>query len=552
MKARILVVGGTGAFGQRLVEGLLATTEASVLVGGRNPQRHADWFRSLQARFGDRRIEPITIDRQAAFEPLRATKPFCVVDAAGPFQGEEPHLARAAIAAGCHYVDLADARDFVAGFTVLDAAAREAHVLAATGASSTPALSGAALAALTEGWQQVDDIAVAISPGNRAPRGLSVVEAILAYAGQPVRVRLNGRWTTRPGWGELIRRELPGLGRRWLSLCETPDLDLLPAHYPSARNVRFRAGLELSILHLGLWLLAWPVRLRLIRSLRPFAPILQTVASWFEPFGSDRGGMSVEASGRDREGRPIRAVWSLVAEAGDGPNIPTLPALALIQGLLDGRITARGARIASSLLSLDSIESEFSRFRITTRRSLCWPQGDNLFEKVLGPDIARLPPLVRQIHTGANLHLTGRATIDGAGNGLARIIAKLFGLPAGAQNISADVLLKRQNDKEIWVRRFGLSTFRSTLRPGPAPRRVCERFGLFDFELEMTPDETGYALSIAGWHIGPLRLPMFLAPQTPARAFVDQQGRYCFDVAIALPLIGRLVRYRGWLVPDEG
>jgi hypothetical protein len=34
---RILVVGGAGAFGQRLVEGLLATTEASVIVAGRFP-----------------------------------------------------------------------------------------------------------------------------------------------------------------------------------------------------------------------------------------------------------------------------------------------------------------------------------------------------------------------------------------------------------------------------------------------------------------------------------------------------------------------------------
>jgi saccharopine dehydrogenase-like NADP-dependent oxidoreductase len=43
------------------------------------------------------------------------------VDAAGPFQGAEPRVARAAIAAGLHYVDLADARDFVAGFRALDA-----------------------------------------------------------------------------------------------------------------------------------------------------------------------------------------------------------------------------------------------------------------------------------------------------------------------------------------------------------------------------------------------------------------------------------------------
>ena len=47
-----------------------------------------------------------------------------------------------------------------------------------------------------------------------------------------------------------------------------------------------------------------------------------------------------------------------------------------------------------------------------------------------------------------------------------------------------------------------------------------------------------------------LPLPRFLAPRSQARAFVDDTGRYRFDVPITLPLIGALVHYRGWLVAD--
>ncbi|MEE1610769.1 DUF4166 domain-containing protein [Microvirga sp. CF3016] len=550
MTDRILVVGGAGAFGRRLVESLLATTDAIVLIGGRRPQRHAGLVQDLKTRYGDRRIDVIVIDRDAPLDAMRTSKPFCVVDAAGPFQGQEPHLAKAAIAAGCHYVDLADARDFVADFSALDAAARAANVLVATGASSTPALSSAVVAMQTEGWQRVDEIAVAISPGNRAPRGLSVIEAILAYAGQPVRVKRDGRWTTRPGWGDLVRRDMPGLGPRWLSLCETPDLDLLPTRYPSARTVLFRAGLELPILHLGLWLLMLPVRAGFIRSLRPTAAFLQAIASGFESLGTDRGGMSVEASGIGRDGQAIRASWSLVAAAGDGPNIPVLPALALVRGLLDGRFTTRGARVAGDLLSLKDIANEFGRFRITVRNAYSWPEGRGLFDKVLGSDIARLPAVVRDVHTNAPLHLTGRAAIDGAQNGTAKIIAKLIGFPSGASNEPADVLLRRSGDGEVWIRRFGRSVFRSTLKPGDEPRRLHERFGPFDVELEITPHESGFDLEVVGWRIGPVRLARRAAPYTLAKAFADDEGRYGFDVTIGLPLIGRLVRYRGWLVPE--
>src|SRR5215212_5180692 len=142
MKPHILVVGGAGAFGQRFVDGLLATTDATVIVGGRTLHRQQGFVEKLRRIYGKDRVEAMRIDRNAAFAGLQAAKAFCVVEAAGPFQGAEPHLARAAIAAGCHYVDLADARDFVMRFGALNGEARAAGVLAVTGASSTPALSG--------------------------------------------------------------------------------------------------------------------------------------------------------------------------------------------------------------------------------------------------------------------------------------------------------------------------------------------------------------------------------------------------------------------------
>ncbi|MGO4388314.1 DUF4166 domain-containing protein [Microvirga sp. 2YAF29] len=549
MMPLVLVIGGMGSFGKRLVEGLLATTEATVVIGGRDPQRHESEIQALQQRYGADRIGAIAIDRDAALDILHVLKPFCVVDAAGPFQNAEPALARAAMTVGCHYVDLADARDFVARFGAFDALAREADILAVTGASSTPALSGAVVADLTAGWQDITEINIAISPGNRAPRGLSVVEAILAYAGQPLRVLFHGGWTKLPGWGALTRRDMPGLGRRWLSLCETPDLDLLPTRYPTADTVLFRAGLELPVLHLGLWLLTLLVRGGLVSSLRPYARPLHKIASRFERFGTDRGGMSVEVSGRDHEGRPAKAAWSLVAEAGDGPNIPVLPALALIRGLLQGSITARGADQAGAVLTLSAIESEFPRFKIKVRRAVSWPEAGSLFEKALGPDIARLPPLVRHVHGGQPLHLKGRAAIEGARHWAGKLIAKLFAFPGTTPDTEADITFERQGNREIWTRRFGGRGFRSVLRPASAPRRVFERFGPFRFELELTPLRTGFELTIVGWGLGSFRLPTRLAPKAPARAFVDDKGRYRFDVAISLPWVGQIVRYRGWAMP---
>ncbi|MDX1401594.1 MAG: hypothetical protein R3245_06715, partial [Kiloniellales bacterium] len=236
-----------------------------------------------------------------------------------------------------------------------------------SGASSTPALSHAALDSLVEGWRQVNSIRVAISPGNRAPRGPSVVRAVLSYAGRPVRHFSAGRWRTAPGWSQSCRMAFPGIGPRRVSLCETPDLDLLVERFRPKESAIFLAGLELGLLHRGLELTALPVRLGLLHSLLPFAHPLHKIASLFERIGSDKGGMIVEAAGLDGEGEPVRARWSLCAKAGRGPYVPTLPALAMIRHFRDGKIAYRGAKACTGFLTLTDLAGDFHRLGIVTQ-----------------------------------------------------------------------------------------------------------------------------------------------------------------------------------------
>lgn len=529
-----------------------------MLVAGRDLDRARRVADGLPAGRG----RAVRLDAQAvSADDLRALGVAVVVDAAGPFQGGAPVLARAAIAAGLPYLDLADARDFVAGFPALDAAARTAGVAALTGASSTPALSNAALDAMTRGWRAIESVHVAIVPGNRAPRGLSVMRAILSYAGRPVRVLRAGAWESRPGWGLLARVAVPGLGRRWASLCETPDLDILPARFPALRTALFRAGLELPVLHLGLSLASLPVRARLLPSLVPFSKVFLTVAGGFAPFGSDRGGMSVEARGRDGEGRPTRAVWSLVAEAGDGPFVPTLPALAAIRRLTDpaAEPVPPGARACVGLLTLDAIEAEMARHAIRTRRDVSHPAP--LFERALGPDFARMPEAIRALHGSVgDAAFAGRAEVIRGSHPLARLVAALFGLPGESADTPVRVTLEPHDagtpaetiPAETWTRRFGGHRFASRMRlAGPEGRGLLsERFGPFAMDLAVRAHPDGLDMAVTGWRIGPLPLPRRLRPTTRASERVDGQGRFRFDVALFLPFAGLLVHYRGWLVPD--
>src|SRR5262249_55531109 len=114
---------------------------------------------------------------------------------------------------------------------------------------------------------------------------------------------------------------------------------------------------------------------------------------------------------------------------------------------------------------------------------------------------------------------------------------------------------------EMWTRHFGTATFRSRLAPvhgartrgrrtGARTRRaVTERFGPLTFELALTATDAGLDIDILGGRMGPLPLPRFLLPRSRARERVDENGRFRFDVPVSFPGIGRVVHYRGWLVP---
>src|SRR5687767_9454073 len=100
--ATVLVVGGAGVFGSRLVERLAHSSNCTILVAGRSMSKAMLAIAKICAHQPRAILRPWVLDRQRiTADELRATGATIVVDAAGPFQGQEPRLARVAIAASC-------------------------------------------------------------------------------------------------------------------------------------------------------------------------------------------------------------------------------------------------------------------------------------------------------------------------------------------------------------------------------------------------------------------------------------------------------------------
>jgi len=552
---KVLVLGGYGTFGSRLVRLLADEPRLSFIVAGRSLDAAQAFCRSVTVRGG---IEAAVVDRNGALEDaFRALKPDVVVDCSGPFQayGGDPYrVVRACLALGIAYLDLADGSAFVEGIAQFDAAAKARGVVVLSGASTFPVLSTAVVRALSAGWRRVRDVVVALAPSPHIDLGRSVIGAIASYAGKPVRLWRGGRSATGAGMIEARRFTvgapgmLPLVSRRF-ALADVPDLRLAPALYPGLESIWMGVGTLPAITHRMLSALACLVRLRLLPSLGFLAPLFHAtsrVVRW----GEARGGMAVLVRGDDADGMAAERPWHVIAEGDTGPFIPAMAAAALLRKMLDGPRPAAGARSAAEDVTLDDYAPWFAAKAIRTGTATVPAAALPLYRRFFSDAWDALPAPVRALHDGGTL-ARGRADIERGRGLLARLAAAIIGFPPAGSDVPVAVSFAAKDGRETWTRDFGGRRFSSVqfIGTGRSAGLICERFGPLTFGLAMVIDGERLRLVTRRWSAFGVPMPGFLKPRGAAFESVDAAGRFCFHVEIGFPWTGLIVRYRGWLEP---
>lgn len=359
-KFRVLVLGGYGNFGAIIARKLVSVPNVEVIIAGRRLAHAQSFAQSIGA-------QALHIDSEAADLPQKLVQANVdlLIATVGPFQTQNYNVAAAAIAAGIHYVDIADAREFVCNIATLNSDATRQGVLVVSGASSVPALAAAVIDGLLPEFTQLAAIDYGITSSERLP-GLATVEAVLSYCGKPMPQWRDGTMLKVYGWQDLRSHHFVSkLGKRWFVNCDVPDVFLFSERYAGVRDVRFGAGLGLRTTHFGTWLLAWLVRLRLVNNANQFARPLRWLATQLQLLGAGRSGMFVKLVGTGRDGKPLTRVWEISAENNDGINIPCMAAVALARKLANDELQLRGATACVGVLSLQDYLAELQQLAIT-------------------------------------------------------------------------------------------------------------------------------------------------------------------------------------------
>jgi hypothetical protein len=402
---------------------------------------------------------------------------------------------------------------------------------------------------------RIDSVTGGIAPSPYANVGINVIRAIASYAGKPVAMIRDGRkakgYALIDSWRYTIAPpgQLPLYPVRF-SLVDVPDLEVLPELWPSLRSVWMGAGPAPEIWHRALNVLAWLVRLKLLPSLSPFAPLMYRAINTLS-WGEHRGGMFVTVEGTLANGAPVERSWHMIAEADDGPFVPSMAAEAIIRHCLAGRMPKPGARAGVDDVELADYEATFARRRIVTGTRQTPEPGEPLYRRILGDAYASLPQPLQVMHDlRSELTATGVASVE-RGKGLfARLAAAVVGFPPAGDDVPVKVAFRLKGGRELWQRNFAGQRFASTQEEGKgrSARLLCECFGALSFIMALVVEGERMRLMMRRWTLFGVPLPLALAPRIDAYEYVEA-GRFRFHVEISHPLTGLIVRYRGWLVP---
>jgi len=176
-----------------------------------------------------------------------------------------------------------------------------------------------------------------------------------------------------------------------------------------------------------------------------------------------------------------------------------------------------------------------------------------LYRRIVGPCYAQLPEVTRALHdVRTRVVATGHATVTHGDNPVARALAWALGFPAPVSGAPITVTVTVRGGVENLSRHYPDATLTTEQRAGTGvdAGRLIERMGPAVMVLALEPHDEGLDFTLERVRVFGVTLPRWMRPRVTARErAVD--GRHGFYVCVALPGLGRLIRYEGLLAVER-
>jgi len=237
-KPKLVVLGGAGDMGERVVREVAGKAGALVVVADYNLSR----ARRLAEELGVEACQVDVRQRQALGDVLKDAA--LVVNCVGPFYRFAAPVALAAIEAGVDYIDICDDDDATLALLSLDGLARRKGVGLLVGMGWTPGISNIMVRRAAQRLDRADDVDITWVGSVSDSEGLAVIKHVVHAVTRRTPMFLNGQWIEVEALGGARETEFPApIGKVAAYYCGHPEPVTLPRFMDGLRNVTLRGYL---------------------------------------------------------------------------------------------------------------------------------------------------------------------------------------------------------------------------------------------------------------------------------------------------------------------
>ena len=171
-----------------------------------------------------------------------------------------------------------------------------------------------------------------------------------------------------------------------------------------------------------------------------------------------------------------------------------------------------------------------------------------MYETVMGPAFEALADPVKSFHrTHGRRTLHGWVRTEAPASWPARLLARSLGTPLDPVSGAIRFELDATPTCETWVRHFPGKTMRSRMRL--VKGELTERLGPTLLHFQLLADEGRLVMRLRALKFLGIPCPRWALPRIVAEE-EGRDGRLYFRISAALPLIGQVAGYTGYLAID--
>jgi saccharopine dehydrogenase-like NADP-dependent oxidoreductase len=189
--AQVLILGGRGHIGHRVVTDLLEYTQAQLIITGRTPDSKVI-LKNHQEELRVKYLELDLADHQRVHKAIAAVN--LVIHCAGPFRWRDTHVLETCIKLGVNYVDVSDDRVFTEKALTYQEAAREAGVTAVINTGVFPGISNSMVRQAVEQVDTPEEIHIRYVVIGSGGAGVTVMRTTFLGLLHPFAAWMNGQW----------------------------------------------------------------------------------------------------------------------------------------------------------------------------------------------------------------------------------------------------------------------------------------------------------------------------------------------------------------------